>query len=427
MGYEDTCRLNSIMSGVGLKLVLVCTWLSPAAACSSYAAGRLATTDGSVMVSHSQDGAGATDPRLTFVPAADHPPGSQRNIWPTIDDENWPRFVGSGRGSIYAPLPGQNLTEPLGTIPQVAHTLAFYDSAYAVQNECHLMFGESTASATFPAVALGEPGGTALFNINELTRVAAERVCSAREAVKLMGALAEAYGFYGPDGGAGEVLMVGDVEEVFVFNILSDPTGKSAIWAAQRVADDHVAVVANMFSIREIDASDEHTFLYSGSAHAVALETGLWDGHAPLDFTGAFSSGEYGSKYYTGRRVWDGYRRMKPSLSLPPEYGSLKHDRPYPFSVPLAEGEKLSVQAWFAAHRSHYEGTAYDMTRGLAAGPFGTPDRYAASSSSSGAWERSVAIYRTAFTWVIQASAGLPEHARGTVWWALADSATDCH
>ena len=189
----------------------------------------------------------------------------------------------------------------------------------------------------------------------------------------------------------------------------------------------------------------------------MALETGLWDGHAPLDFTGAFSSGEYGSKYYTGRRVrdggglaraptsshelrqshtsspdlprqvWDGYRRMKPSLSLPPEYGSLKHDRPYPFSVPLAEGEKLSVQAWFAAHRSHYEGTAYDMTRGLAAGPFGTPDRYAASSSSSGAWERSVAIYRTAFTWVIQASAGLPEHARGTVWWALADSATDCH
>ena len=72
------------------------------------------------------------------------------------------------------------------------------------------MFGESTVSATFPAVALGNPNGTALFCVNELTRVASERVCSAREAIELMGGLAEQHGFYGADGGAGEVLMVGD-------------------------------------------------------------------------------------------------------------------------------------------------------------------------------------------------------------------------
>ena len=50
------------------------------------------------------------------------------------------------------------------------------------------------------------------------------------------------------------------------------------------------------------------------------------DGTGALDFTRAFSGGEYGSKYYTGRRVWDGFRRFKPSLALPAEYGSLKTD-----------------------------------------------------------------------------------------------------
>ena len=117
------------------------------------------------------------------------------------------------------------------------------------------MFGESTASSVFTAgtqIGLANPytgaAGAALFSVNELTKIAAERVCSAREAVELMGSLAETHGFYGADGGAGEVLMVGDLHEAWVFHILSDPTGTSAIWVAQRVRDDHVAVVANMFT-----------------------------------------------------------------------------------------------------------------------------------------------------------------------------------
>ena len=296
------------------------------------------------------------------------------------------------------------------------------DGNYAIQNECSLMFGESTASATFPAVALGNPNGTALFCVNELTRVASERACSAREAIELMGGLAEQHGFFGADGGAGEVLMVGDTTEAWVFHILSDPTGKGAIWVAQRVPDDHVAVVANMFSIREVDPDDTRNFLMSKSVHAVARQYGLWSSaDGLLDFTKTYSAGEYGAKYYSGRRVWDGYRRMKPSLLLPAEYGSLKQDRPYPFSVPLLTSERLDVHDWFAAHRSHYEGTPYDLSKGLAAGPFGTPDRYG-TSDPHGAWPRSVAIYRSAMTWVVQANAGLSEPHRGTVWLGPADS-----
>ena len=97
-----------------------------AGACSAYIAGKRATIDGSVMVSHSDDGDGRSDPRLSFVPAADHPAGARRPIWPDL--EAYPRFVGAGRGSTYAPLPGQAHTEPLGWIPQVEHTMAYFEA-----------------------------------------------------------------------------------------------------------------------------------------------------------------------------------------------------------------------------------------------------------------------------------------------------------
>ena len=74
----------------------------------------------------------------------------------------------------------------------------------------------------------------------------------------------------------------------------------------------------------------------------------------------------------------------------------------------VAPDAPLSVADAFAAHRSHYEGTPYDTTRGVAAGPFGSPDRYAAPDKpgdpGAGAWERTVSIYRTDCTWVIQAA-----------------------
>ena len=82
-------------------------------ACTAYAAGKDATTDGSVMVSHSDDGAGASDSRVSFVPAADHAPGSVRPIWPDVED--WPRFVGDARGATYLPADGQAPTAPIGS------------------------------------------------------------------------------------------------------------------------------------------------------------------------------------------------------------------------------------------------------------------------------------------------------------------------
>lgn len=50
---------------------------------------------------------------------------------------------------------------------------------------------------------------------------------------------------------AGEALTIADRHESWMFHILADDTGRSAVWAAQRVPEGHVSACANQFVIRE--------------------------------------------------------------------------------------------------------------------------------------------------------------------------------
>jgi dipeptidase len=118
--------------------------------------GKDASSDGSLFVTHSDDGEGNPDVRLSFIPAADHPAGSARALWPDLEDN--PRYVGYGRGDTYLPSnpdvpPGQPLTEAIGSVPQVNHTFAYTEGNYGIMNERQLSIGESTCSGAFAAKA----------------------------------------------------------------------------------------------------------------------------------------------------------------------------------------------------------------------------------------------------------------------------------
>jgi len=408
--------------------VLLFTTASSATACTVFAAGKKATKDGSVLVSHSDDGDPANDARLIYVPAADHTPGSKRPIF--YSGEAYPRYVGTAMGPDYARSSETkrfNNTTPIGYIDQVPHTFHYQSNAYGVLNEHGLAVGESTANAMFGTCGRGssiacEPGrkvGVALMSIDTLSYLAAERCRTSREAVELMGSFASEHGFYGPPDfsvGAGETLMVGDPDEVWAFQILSDPTGTSAIWAAKRLADTDVTVVANMFTIREVDPNDKTNFILSPNMFDVAKEKGWWKEGEPFDFTRMYSAGEYTNKYYSGRRMWGGFRKAAPSLKLPATYEDIRYKPVYPWSVkPDNLVTHHDIMSW---HREWYAGTEFDMTKGLQAGPFGTPDRWP-TTADVGNVERSIALYRTNAVHVQHlqhAKSGIPRSLASVLW-----------
>lgn len=242
-------------------------------ACTVFIVGKDASADGSVMVTHSNDGEFTTDPRLVKVPSKKG--GKTRPVY--FSPEDYPRYVGTERGvREYYPKENQTSFEPIGSIPQVKMTYAYLEETYGALNEHGLGIGESTCSGIFGATPLGAPNGTALWSIDELTHIAMERAQTAREAIQLMGKLAEDGGFYGAGEfeGTAESLAVGDPKEAWIFHILPDPTGKSAIWAAQKVPSNSFAVLANMFVIRQVDPLDTENFLMSDSVHQVAQDYG---------------------------------------------------------------------------------------------------------------------------------------------------------
>jgi dipeptidase len=63
---------------------------------------------------------------------------------------------------------------------------------------------------------------------------------------------------------------------------------------------------------------------------------------------------------------------LAPSISLPPYTTPYQDD--YPFSVPVES--MLTPEDLMRVQRDHYEGTEFDLTKGLAAGPYGDPNRF---------------------------------------------------
>ena len=392
------------------ELLLVFPALQLGQACTVFIAGSEATVDGSVLVTHSNDGEFETDPRLVKVPARDFAPGSHRPVF--FSPENYPRYAGTDRGvPEYYPKDGQKSFKPIGYIPQVPHTFAYLEDTYGAVNEHQVGIGESTCSAVFGAIPLGAPNGTAMLSVDALSQIAMERATSARQAVSIMGELAEEYGFYGAGEfeGTAESLGVTDPNEAWIFHILPDPTGKTAIWAAQRLPNDGFAVLANMFVLRQLDPDDSDNFLMSKSVHQIAQDYGWWSPEEGklLDFTKIYSDGEYAHKFYSGRRMWGGYHLACPSKNYPADYVDLQSDPVYPLYC--TPDEKISQQDLFRYHRYTYQGTKYDLGAegNLAAGPFGSPDRWKAGKGEAavgGNWERAIGLYRTSDTYVVQSN-----------------------
>lgn len=393
-----------------------------------------ACADGAMRVTHSDDNE-LSDQRIIYVPAQDHAPSATRAVVAGTNDA-YPRLVTDQRGPNYA-LEGYPPTAAIGFIPQVPHTYAYFDGSYGIMNEHNLMFGECTNGAKYQPDYVSQEDAAKrgvqcrLFYSAELSRIALERCTRARDAVVLMGALIDEYGYFS----TGETLLVGDEDEAWVFEMcaLPDEIDHSA-WAAQRVPDGHLFVAANEFRIRTLE-KDNPDQLWSRHLEPGAEKAGWWKpSDGPIDWLPTISDGEYSHPYYSLRRVWRVFDRANPDLGLSPWVNGGGYTTDYPFSAPPQR--PLERREIFDLYRDHYEGTEFDLTKGVAAGPYGDPHRFTGPYDGAqnnvshetlyGAWERSISIFYQGYLTVCEVRPNAPELTKGVCWFGPDVAYTTC-
>jgi dipeptidase len=298
--------------------------------CTSIMVGRLATTDGSVITSHTCDGDYRT--WLEISPHTKYEKGAIHAIY---------------SGMLYRSETSWDMrnAKKTGEIPEVEETYAFLNTAYPCLNEKQLAIGETTIVGR---KELWNKDG--IFYIEELEKIALQRCRTAREAIALIGKLAEEYGY----GDWAECITIADPKEVWQLEISGSGKGKpSAIWCAARIPDDHVGVSANIPRISTIDFNNPDLFLYSTDLQKVAKNLSYWDGKEPLKFWQVISSNK---KSFSIREFYI-LSTLAPSLKLSMDTTEL------PFSV--KPEKKLSPRDIIRYFRETYEGTQWDLTKNL--------------------------------------------------------------
>eukprot|EP00808_Paulinella_micropora_P001039 g48338.t1 len=411
--FERNCRPSMTVT---LAMGWIWMLLVVTEGCTVIIVTKGASVEGFNMVTQNDDaGGGTVDLRLTPIPAMDWPAGSMRPVYHT--QNGYPRFTSNDRGPHYIPKEGETLSKPLGYIPQVPHTYAYWANHYGIMNEKGVAMGESTCGARTVGWPSDVSYGYNMMGIEELSGIGLERCATARCAIQTMGDLAVQYGFWSEDSGdpaspgfgdSAESLGVCDPTECWVFSVLTGPGNASAVWAAQRVPDGHVSIIANSIMIREMDLEDKDNFLASPNVHSFAAAMGWYKpGEEEFDFFKAYGNVDYVTEIdmvtllslYSGRRIWRIQSIAAPSLNLDPTLGQSAFPRSYNLSVQAER--KFSVDQVHLLQRDYFQGTKYDMSKGIGAGPFESPMRYDSPSHNvKGAWERSVYIFRNMFSHV---------------------------
>ena len=300
--------------------------------CTSIMVGKQASMDGSVITSHTCDGVYRT--WVSIEPARDYDSKAVK-----------PVYKGTVHTSYRTDTTGVTLA---GTIPQVAHTYAYLNTAYPCMNEKQLAIGETTFGG--PKCLVNKEG---MFNIEELMRVILERCDNARDAIRLIGDLVKQYGY----GDEGECITIADRNEVWQLEIMGCGEKEiGAIWAAQRIPDEHVGVSANIPRIGRMNRANTDYFMASDNVEKVAKKYKLWDGKGEFVFWKAFIP-EYANGKNFREREYFIFNALAPSMRLTMDMDEL------PFSV--RPDKHVDVRKVMELFRSTYEGTDMDMCQNI--------------------------------------------------------------
>ncbi len=166
-----------------------------------------------------------------------------------------------------------------------------------------------------------------------LRRLVVERAKTARQGVQIAGSIIDEVGYC-----SSRTLVIADSKEGWV---LSMTRGKQ--WVAQRVPDDKVVLLPNVYIINEVDLSDKDNFLASANLVDYAVEKGWWPaGKKPFVFSMAYSRPR---EVLMDPRQWRGQCMVTGTEIL------REPDRQLPFAVKPAK--KLAVKDVISILRNH--------------------------------------------------------------------------
>lgn len=369
-----------------LVLLYACTSVF---ACIIFGVGRLASTDGSTMTSHTCDSS-SDDLRLWLIPSMEE--GSEREVVVNgragVDFTHFPEVKEYGtRGMV------------LDTYTNDKDTYKYLHAMYSFGNEKGVTMTESTCG-TSRAQRNVFAKYEGIWDCYMLQDAALENCATAKEAVVFMGDKVTKQGWYGSP----ETMTIGDGTDLWVFEAYG-----GNMWCAFLLPEDAIFVCANRSRI-DFWEEDSDTYLSAPGMKQFAIDEGLWDGEGDFNPCKTFAAGNYG--FSCVGREW---RAVCLLAGL--QYPELVNDEemantPNPDDdIPLyfVPDEKVSVAKIHEVCSDHYEGTKYDLAYSAYAGRFG--DVLTASYEY-----RPTCVPQCTYFQCSNVKAWLPEEARCLVW-----------
>lgn len=371
-------------------IMLAATAVS-ALACTNFIAGKLATTDGSVMITYAAD-SHTLYGDLSHTPATVHKDGEMRKVveWDT--------------------------GKPLGEIPQPKETY----NVVGNMNEYQVAIGETTWGGR---MELMDTTGNSIIDYGSLIQIALERSKSASEAIDVMTSLVTEYGY----ASEGESFSIADKNEVWVMDMIGKGAEKGAVWIAVRIPDDAICAHANEPRIRQVNLKDKKNVRYSKDMIEFARRRGYFSGKdSDFSFADAYCIHDAATRRSCDARAWAYMRRFAPSLDKYYSWISGESDVPMPLYV--VPEKKVSLEDMQMSMRDHFEGTPLDMTNDIGAGPYHVPYRWRPMeyevNGKKYCMERATATQQTGWSFVAQCRSWLPDPVGGIFWFGTDDTNT---
>lgn len=375
-------------------------------ACTNFLITKGASADGSTMISYAAD-SHVLFGELYHWPAATYAEGTMLSVY------EWDT-------GIY-----------LGEIKQARQTY----NVVGNMNEYQVAIGETTYGGRSE---LGSQKG-AIMDYGSLMYIALQRSKTAREAIKVIAELMAEYGYYS----SGESFSISDKNEVWIMEIIGKGEGeKGAVWVAMRIPDGYVSAHANHARImtfplangkssitsNELDKihSSNVECVYAHDVISFARGKGWFEGEDKnFSFSDTYAPVDFGGARFCEIRVWAFFRQINPDMEKYKDYVS-GHNLTNRMPLWIKPAKKITVHEVMNFMRDYLQGTEFDMSKDLGAGPWGCPYRWRPLTwkvdGKEYVNERATVTQQTGFSFISQSRSWLPDEIGGIIWFGVDDA-----